>query len=81
MKNQDTFKSAVWGELTFFPIADNDNKKCVRCLLHCDRCMEECCLAPCIPEMRKDKKQGYFSIHQPPDLTPKELFLPFKREP
>lgn len=64
--NQDTYYSEVWGELTFYPIADNDAKRCVRCLLNTDDCMLECCFAPCIPSMRKDKKRGYFSIHQMP---------------
>lgn len=60
--NQDTFQSAAFGTLHFFPA--KNGIACPRCILN--RYPEECHRAPCSPGLRKDGRDGYFSIHTTP---------------
>ena len=70
---QDTFNSASWGELTFFPVPKKSQEtRCRKCLLlHTfddDREITECDEAPCVPQERTDGKFGYYSSHEMPDF-------------
>lgn len=70
--DKNTFQSAVWGTLTFFPTKTNKWKDtCRRCLLWTgDRPgkeVSECLNAPCAACERHDGKDGYYSIHDMPN--------------
>lgn len=69
--DQNTFQSALWGQLTFCP---TDGKKWKDTCRHCLLCVrkdeqtdhDECLSAPCDPTDRADHRNGYFSIQQMP---------------
>ena len=66
-QDQNTFMSASWGLLTFFPTKKFSEKDCCRkCLLWNGGTMDECSFAPCKPLTRADKKAGFYSIRQFP---------------
>lgn len=71
-KDQNTFKSKIWGKLTFVETGSSnwwDN--CKRCPLWKPRYNQtehdECLFAPCTPEERYDGKHGYFAKQDKPN--------------
>lgn len=65
--NENTFNSPTWGQLTFFPTKSNKwNETCRHCLLA--RSKSECHAAHCRSNERTDGKNGYFSIHEMPNI-------------
>ena len=65
--DENTFDSALWGRLTFFPTkGDKWNDTCKHCLL--ERSPEECVKARCHADDRTDGRSGYFSIHEMPQM-------------
>lgn len=79
-REQTKFTSKIWGELTFYPSNDSDDKRCRRCLLNTYSCRFECEKAKCLKTERDDKQNGYYSIHQMPEYRHKELSIPFAFE-
>ena len=67
--NQMHFTSETWGLLTFYPTkSDKYKDNCYHCLLRPgkDDTINECLLAPCIPEQRRDGLGGFFAIREMP---------------
>ena len=65
--DENQFVSELWGVLQFYPTRTDDMKEtCQKCLLRCLECSEECAKAKCTTDQRRDKRNGYYSIHQMP---------------
>ena len=74
--DQNTFQSALWGLLTFFPTKGDEWKDtCRHCLLWNRKqnvIGAECHFAPCESVQRADGRHGYYSIHEMPSLKTKK---------
>ena len=65
--DQNFYSSEEWGMLTFYEVKEwSEYNCCRRCLLHGS---SECWQAPCQSWKRNDKRHGYYSIHEMPDMT------------
>lgn len=65
--DENHFVSELWGVLQFYPTRTDDMKEtCRKCMLRCLECSEECAKAKCTADQRRDKRNGYYSIHQMP---------------
>lgn len=70
--DENHFTSTLWGVLTFFPASSNKWKDtCRHCLLwdnEAGHCSEPPGSARCADYERTDRKEGYFSIQQMPEI-------------